>query len=247
MKIRQPKSHGEQLPLLPILPRSAILNHRWKTVRIHVQINGNQTFGCLQAIIGHRICVLCEYITNLGAFFFLSELMKPAIPQDRADLDPAALIERYQVGIWRYLRALGCDPAEADDLTQETFLAVLQHSFVDHGPAATAAYLRRVAYNQLVTVRRRSGKVTAVEDIEQFDRAWDDWAGNDEGEARLDALRECVQQLTDRARMALDMRFRDRASRSEIAAMLAISEHGAKNLMQRAKQQLRACIERKMA
>jgi RNA polymerase sigma-70 factor, ECF subfamily len=199
------------------------------------------------AIIGHRIYVISEYITNLSAFSYLSELMKPAIPQDRADLDPAALIERYQVGIWRYLRALGCDPSEADDLTQDTFLAVLQHSFVDHGPTATAAYLRRVAYNQLVTVRRRSGRVTAVEDIEQFDRAWEDWAGNDEGEARLDALRECVQQLTDRARMALDMRFRDRASRSEIAAMLGISEHGAKNLMQRAKQQLRVCIERKMA
>jgi len=171
--------------------------------------------------------------------------MKPVIPQEMATLDPATLIERYQAGIWRYLRALGCDPAEADDLTQETFLAVLQHSLVDHGPSAMAAYLRRVAHNLLVTVRRRAGKVMAVEDIEQFDRAWEDWAGNDEGEARLDALRECLQQLTERARMALDMRFRDRSSRSEIAAALGITEHGAKNLMQRAKHQLRLCIERK--
>jgi RNA polymerase sigma-70 factor, ECF subfamily len=173
--------------------------------------------------------------------------MKPAIPQDTSGLDPATLIQRYQTGIWRYLRALGCDPSEADDLTQETFLAVLQHTFVDYGPSATAAYLRRVAHNQLVSARRRAGKVVAVEDIEQFDRAWEDWAGNDEGEARLDALRECLQQLTDRARMALDMRFRDRESRSEIAAALGITEHGAKNLMQRAKQQLRICIERKLA
>lgn len=173
--------------------------------------------------------------------------MKPLIPQEMPTLDPATLIERYQTGIWRYLRALGCDPAEADDLTQETFLAVLQHTFVDHGPAAVATYLRRVAHNLLVSARRRAGKVMAVEDIEQFDRAWEDWAGNDEGEARLDALRECLQQLTDRARMALDMRFRDRSSRSEIAAALGITEHGAKNLMQRAKQQLRVCIERKTA
>ena len=173
--------------------------------------------------------------------------MKPAIPQDTSGLDPATLIQRYQTGIWRYLRALGCDPSEADDLTQETFLAVLQHTFVDYGPSATAAYLRRVAHNQLVSARRRAGKVVAVEDIEQFDRAWEDWAGNDEGEARLDALRECLQQLTDRARMALDMRFRDRESRSDIAAALGITEHGAKNLMQRAKQQLRICIERKLA
>jgi RNA polymerase sigma-70 factor, ECF subfamily len=173
--------------------------------------------------------------------------MKPAMLDEMSSVDPAALIERYQTGVWRYLRALGCDPAEADDLTQETFLAVLQHSFVDYGPAATAGYLRRVAYNQLVSVRRRSGRVMAVEDIEQFDQAWEDWAGNDEGEAQLEALRECLQQLTDRARMALDMRFHDRASRSEIAAVLGITEHGAKNLMQRAKQQLRVCIEQKLS
>ncbi len=172
--------------------------------------------------------------------------MKPAVPPETTGLDPATLIERYQTGVWRYLRALGCEPAEADDLTQETFLAVLQHSFVDYGPVTTGAYLRRVAHNQLVSARRRAGRVTAVEDIEQFDNAWERWAGNDDGEARLDALRECLQQLTDRARMALDMRFRERESRAAIAAALEISEHGAKNLMQRAKQQLRECIERKM-
>jgi RNA polymerase sigma-70 factor (ECF subfamily) len=141
---------------------------------------------------------------------------------------------------------LGCEPSLADDLTQETFLAVLQHPFENYGPAATAGYLRRVAYNLLVSTQRRAGKVTAVEDVEQFDREWESWAGNDEGEAKLEALQECLLELTDRARMALDMRFRDRASREEIAAALGITGHGAKNLMQRAKMQLRQCIERKL-
>jgi RNA polymerase sigma-70 factor (ECF subfamily) len=43
------------------------------------------------------------------------------------------------------------------------------------------------------------------------------------------------------------MRFRDDSSRDEIATALEITEHGAKNLMQRAKQQLRECIERKLS
>jgi RNA polymerase sigma-70 factor (ECF subfamily) len=42
------------------------------------------------------------------------------------------------------------------------------------------------------------------------------------------------------------MRFADEASREEIAAALGISEHGAKNLMQRAKHQLRECVESKL-
>jgi RNA polymerase sigma-70 factor (ECF subfamily) len=165
---------------------------------------------------------------------------------DPERLDPGSLIERFQAGIWRYLRALGCEPAQADDLTQETFLAVLEHPFEDNGPAATAAYLRTVARNHFLSAQRRSGKVTAVENVEEFEHSWQKWAGNDNGEALLEALRECLQQLTGRARMALDMRFRDRSSRASIASALGVSEHGAKNLMQRAKQQLRRCIEGKV-
>jgi RNA polymerase sigma-70 factor (ECF subfamily) len=72
------------------------------------------------------------------------------------------------------------------------------------------------------------------------------WAGQDDGEAQLEALRDCLQGLTGRARMALEMRFRDNSSRDDIAAALAITDHGAKNLMQRAKHQLRECIQKKL-
>ena len=160
--------------------------------------------------------------------------------------DPVRLIETHQAGVWRYLRALGCDRAEADDLTQETFLAVLQKPFDDFNPAATAGYLRKVAHNLFITVRRRAGRVVPVEDIEQVSTLWSQWAGEDNGEATLELLQECLAELTQRARWALEMRFQDRLPRLEIAAALKITEHGAKNLMQRAKKQLRGCIERKM-
>ena len=160
--------------------------------------------------------------------------------------DAAELIETYQQGVWRYLRALGCQPAQADDLTQETFLAVLQRPFVDHGPAARAAYLRKVAFHQFISAQRRAGKVVAVENIEEFDQAWGQWAEQDNGELLLESLRQCLQKLTERARRALEMRFRDRDARSDIASSLGITEHGAKNLMQRAKKQLKRCIEGKI-
>ena len=160
--------------------------------------------------------------------------------------DPAELIDRHQAGIWRYLRALGCEPELADDLTQETFLAVLRKPFDDYNAAASAAYLRRVAYNLFMSARRRAGRVTHVENIEQFDNAWEDWAGVEDGEELLRILRECLERLTERARWALAMRFQDRLPRVEIAAALDITEHGAKNLMQRAKKQLRVCIESKV-
>ena len=142
--------------------------------------------------------------------------------------------------------ALGCDGTEADDLTQETFLAVLQRPFSHYSPAATAAYLRKVAYNRFISARRRSGRFVLMAQIEQVDRSWTRLASDDQGEALLEALSGCLGHLTERARWALEMRFRDRSSRQQIAAALGLSEHGAKNLMQRAKKQLRACIEGKL-
>jgi RNA polymerase sigma-70 factor (ECF subfamily) len=160
--------------------------------------------------------------------------------------DPVRLIEHHQTGVWRYLRALGCEPTLAEDLTQDTFLAVLQKPFQDYNPAATAAYLRRVAYNLFISYQRRAGKVTTVENIEEFDQQFAQWSGEDNGEAALEALRDCLSQLSERAKWALEMRFREERSRTSIAESLEITEHGAKNLMQRAKQQLRSCVEGKL-
>jgi len=172
--------------------------------------------------------------------------MNPAPAQQAIGFDPTRLIQTYQAGVWRYLRALGCDTALAEDLTQDTFLAVMRRPFQDVSSAATSAYLRKTALNLLISHERRAGRVRAVEDVEGLDRTWTRWAGDDDGETALDHLRDCVQRLTERARLALEMRFRDDRSRAEIAKTLDITEHGAKNLMQRAKQQLRECVENKL-
>ncbi|MCO6457128.1 MAG: RNA polymerase sigma factor [Pirellulaceae bacterium] len=175
--------------------------------------------------------------------------MRTAPKSDATGFDPARLIETHQAGVWRYLRALGCAAELADDLTQETFLRVLQNPFQDYDQRATAAYLRKVAYHLLVTAKRREGRVTLVEDLaqlEELDARWTAWAGEDQAEALLAALRDCLRQLSPRARQALEMRFASRDSRASIAASLEITSHGAKNLMQRAKSQLRRCIEGKL-
>lgn len=163
-------------------------------------------------------------------------------------LDLEQLIRDHQVGIWRYLRALGCEASEAEDLAQETFLAVLRKPFEYYSKAAAASYLRKVAYHRFISAKRKSGKEVVVAELEQIDESWSRWIGQDDaGDELMDALRDCFAGLTQRARWALEMRFRDKLPRSQIAEALAISEHGARNLMQRAKQKLRACIEGKMS
>jgi RNA polymerase sigma-70 factor (ECF subfamily) len=163
-----------------------------------------------------------------------------------SDLDIVELVRKYQAGLWRYLRALGCDSTTADDLTQETFLQVIRRPFEHRNDAATGAYLRRVAHNLFISHRRRVAKISVTEKASELEDAWTRWAGFDNGDSTLDALRDCFSRLTDRARKALQLRFADRSSRTLIGDELGISEHGAKNLMQRAKSQLRECMESKL-
>lgn len=165
-----------------------------------------------------------------------------------SELSPAELVVRHQDGIWRYLRLLGCDAATADDLTQETFLRVLRRdNFVQHSDEATSEYLRRTAYNLLVSYHRKFGRIHLSDSPELLDESWQRWAGKDlTGNETVEALRECMESLTERARDALAMRFVHNTPRVQIGENLGISDHGARNLMQRAKAQLRDCVEEKL-
>ena len=158
----------------------------------------------------------------------------------------AELVVLHQVGVWRYLRALGAEADLADDITQETFLEIMRRPLQQFSDASTASYLRRVAHNFFITRRRRDKRMTLTDQFQAFEDVWVQWAGADSGDSAIDALSDCLQRITERARVALRMRFADNASRAEIAAALQISEHGAKNLMQRAKGQLRECVEQKL-
>ena len=169
-------------------------------------------------------------------------------PSTTTSYDPTRLIQNHQVGIWRYLRSLGCEASLAEDLTQETFLKILQSTFEHRDDRATGAYLRKVARNLFISVQRRKGKVVAVDEFDLVDAAWQQWIQRDQrgSDGLLDKLKECFAKLTERAQRSLRMRFEDQASREAIAADLEITAHGAKNLMQRAKQQLRKCLENKL-
>lgn len=168
-------------------------------------------------------------------------------PETSKHRDVASLVHLHQAMVWRYLRSLGAEHELADDLTQETFLEVIRRPFEQISDAATAGYLRRVAHNQLVSRRRREGRMVITEHAQHFETAWTKWAGFDGGERALEALADCFSQLTDRSQLALRLRFAKDASRQSIAEALGVGEHGAKNLLQRAKTALKECVEQRLS
>lgn len=156
------------------------------------------------------------------------------------------LMQAHQRGVWRYLRLLGADEALADDLTQDTFIAVLRKPFEQRGGDATAAYLRTVARNLYLKTLRRDALASAARDADEADAIWASDDGEDNAQPYLDALRACLETLEEHMRQALAMRYRDNASREAIAQALDMPENSARNLMQRAKERLRDCITRRL-
>ncbi|HVR86663.1 MAG TPA: RNA polymerase sigma factor [Planctomycetota bacterium] len=158
----------------------------------------------------------------------------------------ASLVEAHQAEVWKYLRFLGCDVALAEDLTQETFLVLLRRPFAEVSRMATSAYLRTVARNLFLQDRRRPGSTMKPSDLDAAEALWLQHYDPDGGHAYLEALRGCIELLDERSRLALDLRFRDGASREAAARSLGLSEEGVKSVLRRAKLCLKHCIEGKL-
>lgn len=162
--------------------------------------------------------------------------------------DIESLVRMHQVGIWRFLRAMGCSAAEAEDLTQETFLEVLRRPFEQRSEKSSAAYLRLVARHQMLMARRKGGREVGLADVEDIVDQWAAYTGPDDqdGGLKVEALKECLKGLEERERRALELRYKDEIPREEIGRALNLSDGGVKNLMERARDKLKRCMERRL-
>lgn len=167
-------------------------------------------------------------------------------------IDLARLVRDRQAEVWRYLRFLGADATEADDLTQETFLAVARSRFVEETDAQTAGYLRTVARRQLLMLRRQQKRRIKTVDFDAAETVWAEtmWpagAERDRFDDRIDAARGCVEKLTGRSREAIDLSYREGTSRDAIAEQLEMTADGVKTLLRRTREKLRECIEKTLS
>ncbi|MBZ0138038.1 MAG: RNA polymerase sigma factor [Planctomycetes bacterium] len=168
-----------------------------------------------------------------------------------ASIDRRATFERiihaHQRGVWRYLRFIGCSAPEADDLTQETFLAAWKADFDEINEPATAAYLRTVAKSRFLMMLRARGRRPAETDLVDVDADWVQLVENDDGwDVRTVALEECLQGVQGKARQVIDMQYGQDLRYADIAATLGMKPEGVRTLMKRVIAKLRECMERKL-
>lgn len=161
-------------------------------------------------------------------------------------LNLEGLMREHQAGVWRYLRALGADTATADDITQEVFLAALKSGFKERSRGETISWLRLTSRNAYLKAVRRQGREVPVEHVELLDRRYCELAGEGDGSDLVTALRECLGQLEEKPRNALELQHQQGLTREQIAAQLGMTDDGIKTLLARTKARLRKCMEMKL-
>lgn len=153
----------------------------------------------------------------------------------------AAIVRRHQVGLWRYLRALGADAALAEELVQDVFVVAFERGLQERG-SATGQFLRRTARHVLLRARRDAER-DRVRLVDLADAWWRHECAADDGAAWLEALRTCLSRLDDRRREAVRLWYGASRDRANAAARLGLGPTGLKMLLQRVRQRLRRCVE----
>ncbi|MCA8912725.1 MAG: sigma-70 family RNA polymerase sigma factor [Planctomycetes bacterium] len=162
----------------------------------------------------------------------------------RAELEK--LVRTHQRGVWRYLRYLGAENAEADDITQETFLTVWRNPFDQYDERATAGYLRQVAKNKFLMHLRAKGRRPEVGSLDEAAQLFDEFARDDGGDRQIDAMAECMRKLQGKARRVVDAYYKEGNSRAATATIMQMTEEGVKTLLRRVKESLRECVEKRL-
>lgn len=90
------------------------------------------------------------------------ELVQPAVlsagmaPSAASDADAVTLaaFDRHATSLVRYVRSFGVNKEEAEDITQEAFLALFKHVSLGHDATNLTGWLFRVAHNLAIKTQR---------------------------------------------------------------------------------------------
>ncbi|MEL7372049.1 MAG: sigma-70 family RNA polymerase sigma factor [Myxococcota bacterium] len=169
------------------------------------------------------------------------------------------LVRRHGGQMLRTARYLLKHEADAQDVVQEAFLAVHRHIRTFEGNAPLIAWLRRIVINQAL-MKLRCRKRLREEYIDDTSSRFDEpgahlyssplWQECSESRlARAQTrrfVRAMVDQLPDIFRTAIVLRDIEELSTKDAADALGISETAMKVRLHRARNALRALLERRL-
>ena len=160
----------------------------------------------------------------------------------------AQLVVRHRHGILAYLYGVVPDAHVAEDLFQEVCVVAVQKAAEFQDGTSFVAWARTIARNKLREhLRRRTGVLVDDAFFDGIESAFDAVQGSIDPDTRKDALRRSLDQIQDRARQMLVWRYEEGLTAETIAGRAGQSRAAVNSLLQRVREILRECVERRMS
>ena len=150
----------------------------------------------------------------------------------------AAVVTEHYADVYRYAYRLAGTAADADDLTQQTFLIACDRLGTLREAAAVRGWLRTVCRREFLAAKRRSGRVSHRDEPPEIAVDPDDPAAA--GRLDLDAV---LADLPDPFRVAVVMHYLDGIPCRDIAAELGVPVGTVLSRLARARQRLWEAFE----
>jgi RNA polymerase sigma-70 factor (ECF subfamily) len=148
------------------------------------------------------------------------------------DGDPDAigsLYEEYSDRIYRYALLCMGDPSEAEDVTEQVFLKMMESisTFRWKGKSSFSSWLYRIAHNQVVDLVRQNTRHPHVR-LEHLDNVLETDIGDPHHYAEqrefLEQVISCMQELTELQIQVILLKYGAELSNSEVAEVLGRSK-----------------------
>jgi RNA polymerase sigma-70 factor, ECF subfamily len=154
------------------------------------------------------------------------------------------IILRHQAAVWNTAGRLLNDPAEAEDVAQEAFLRVLDAAPRYRPAAKFRTYLLQIVA-RLCLDRLRKKRPLYTENLPEQPADSQPPDGLLIGAEQRRIMRQALEQLPARRRLALILRYDQELSYQEIAAVLQVSTKAVERLLARGRAGLAAVLSAK--
>lgn len=167
---------------------------------------------------------------------------------DRQQEEFTRLWTEAQPSVSNYIHSLLTDPAAARDLVQETAV-VLFRKFADYDSERPfIGWALGIAKFRVLGHHRDAARSFVTFDSELLDKFTEAWAKPAPAPAsdRQAALDGCMEQLQGASRKLLRFKYVDELNSKEIGERLNRNSGSIRVMLQRIREQLRACVERSL-
>ncbi len=135
------------------------------------------------------------------------------------------------------------DKMEAEDAMQEAFLDAFRKIHQYDGSATFGAWLKRITINKSIDILKRRKPIESIDEVKtDFSEIVDE----DYLEVisyKIDAIRECMHQLSEAYRVILSLHLLEGYDHEEISNIMELSYNATRTKYSRARQRLLALLK----